>query len=89
MITQETIYTFHDISPTTKTVSISLIIVFKNDGVEVGRNPPHTRAFVPGQIEDVKEYIGVTDSPEITYLNSIWTQAVIDAWNESQNQQLI
>lgn len=84
MITQEQIFTFHDINPNTKTISISLFTIFKNDGVEVGRNPPQTRAFVPGQIEDVKTYIGVTDSPEITYLESIWTQDVIDAWKETQ-----
>ena len=89
MLTKETLCAFHDINPSTKTVSISLISVFKDNGVEIGRNPLHTRAFHPGEIEEVKAYIGVSESPEITYLQTIWTQDVINAWEESKNQQLI
>lgn len=81
MYTEEIISSFHDINATTKTVSITIVTVVKKDGVEIARSNPLTRAFAPGDIELVKEYIGVSESPEITYLESVWTQEAIDAWN--------
>ncbi len=81
MYTEEIISNFHDINPANKTVSITIVTVVKKDGTEIARSNPLTRAFAPGDIEDVKSYIGVTESPEITYLESVWTQEVIDAWN--------
>ena len=80
MLTEETIYSLHDINPQTKTISITLVTIVKRNGIEIARSS-NTRAFQPGDIEEVKSYIGVTDSPEITYLKSMWTQEVIDAWN--------
>jgi hypothetical protein len=79
MLTQESIYSFHDMNPVNKTVSITKVTIVKNDGIEIARSS-NTRAFQPGDIEAVKEYIGVSESPEITYLESIWTQEAIDAW---------
>lgn len=80
MYTEEIFSSFHDINPITKTVSITIYTVVKKDGVEIARSQPNTRAFAPGDIEQVKAYIGVSESPEITYLESIWTQEAIDAW---------
>lgn len=80
MLTEETVYSLHDMNPQTKTVSVTLVTLVKRDGIEIARSST-TRAFEPGDIEAVKEYIGVSESPEITYLESVWTQDVIDAWN--------
>lgn len=79
MLTEESIFSLHDINPQHKTISITVVTIVKRDGIEIARSS-NTRAFQPGDIEAVKEYIGVTESPEITYLQSIWTQEAIDAW---------
>ena len=70
-----------DINPNNKTISIAMDTIIKKDGVIVARSR-NRRAFVPGDIQAVKEYIGVIDSPEITYLNALWTKEVIDAYRE-------
>ncbi len=77
-------FTVNNLNLDTKTLSISRFDVITDDGVVISTGQPHTQAFVPGDIEAVKSYIGLTDSPEITYLQSIWTQEVIDAWNAAQ-----
>lgn len=43
----------------------------------VSRN---TKCFWPPDIEEVKEYLGAQESPEISYLQSKWTQEVIDEY---------
>lgn len=80
MLTEESFYSIHDVNPQNKTISITIHTIVRRDGIEIARSS-NTRAFQPGDIEAVKEYIGVTESPEITYLESIWTQEAIDAWN--------
>lgn len=77
---------FSDINPNNKTVSVAIVTAILKDGVEISRSE-HRRAFGPGQIEDVKDYIGVNSSPEIDYLNAIWTQDVIDAYNASISRE--
>lgn len=80
MLTEEKLLPIFDsIDPNTKTVSILIKTIVKRDGVEISHEN-HRCAFNPGDIEKVKTYIGVTESPEITYLESIWTQEAIDAW---------
>lgn len=64
-----------------KAVSIALDKYIEENGVDhnIGRD---RRAFIPGEIDKVKEYTGLTDdSPEIIYLNSIWTPEVIAEYN--------
>lgn len=73
---------FTDINPITKTISIAKDTIVKKDGIEIARNR-HRRAFAPGDIEKVKEYLGIDTSPEIIYLESIWTQEVIDNYLNS------
>lgn len=88
MLTEETLTPiFTDINPHTKTVSIALDTVIKRDG-EIINTSRHRRAFVPGEIQAVKDYIGVQSSPEIDYLNTIWSQEVIDAYNASLDGQI-
>lgn len=72
MLTEETLLPiFTDIDPNTKSVSVAIDTVVMRDGEELSRNRVR-QAFVPGDIEKVKEFIGATESPEITYLNTIW-----------------
>ena len=70
---------FSDINPNNKTVSVAMVTLILKDGIEVSRSE-HRCAFVPGQIDAVKAYIGADSSPEIDYLKAIWTQEVIDAY---------
>lgn len=65
-----------EMNPENKTLSIRLDTVIKEDGVELSRKS-HRCAFAPGDIAKVREYLGVTTGPEITYLKSIWTKEVI------------
>ncbi len=69
-----------------KTISILRITVITRDSVEVARNK-HRAAFVPGEIAQVKEYMGIETGPEIDYLNAIWTQEVIDNYNAMIEEQ--
>lgn len=84
MLTEEKLQPiFTDINPNTKTISVAMDSVIKKDGVEVSRNR-HRCAFVPGDIEGVKSYTGLSDdSPEIVYLNAIWSADVIAAYQAS------
>ncbi len=85
MITQVQQITIDSIDTTYKTISLKIVTIVLNDNVEIARSEPWRRAFFPGQIEEVKSVTGWTnESPEIIYLNSIWTQEVIDAYNNSQ-----
>ena len=70
---------FTDLNPNTKAVSVAMDTVIERDGVEVSKSRDR-RAFVPGDIEGVKAYSGLDDkSPEIVYLNAIWSAEVIAA----------
>lgn len=82
MITETTQIIIDNINTTNKTISIKKETSIERDGIEIARTEPWRKAFVPGEVEDVKELTGWTDeSPEVVYLNSIWTQEVIDAYN--------
>ena len=45
------------------------------------------RAFVPGQLDAVKQFLGVDESPEIAYLESLWTPDVIAAYQQQLASQ--
>lgn len=77
---------FSDINPNDKTVSVAIVTLILKDGVELSRSE-HRCAFAPGQIDAVKAYIGADSSPEIDYLNAIWTKDVISAYLASINQE--
>jgi len=77
---QETV--IDTINTTNKTISVAKDTIVKKDGVEIARNR-HRQAFIPGDIEAVKDYLGVEESPEIDYLNAIWTEEVIEAYQQS------
>lgn len=73
---------FTDIDPNYKTVSIGVQTQIIKDGIVIASSILRS-CFVPGDIEKVKAFIGLEESPEITYLNTIWDQAAIDAYNQS------
>lgn len=87
MLTKETQLSRFEINQENKTISIRLDTVIKENDVELSRSC-HRTAFVPGQIEDVKAYLGVEDSAEIQYLNSIWTAQVIADYEAMIQAQL-
>lgn len=75
-----------NINVSTKTISIAKDSVVLRDGIEIARDRNRC-AFHPGQIEEVKIYTGWDDStPEVIYLNSVWTQEVIDAYQLLLNE---
>lgn len=75
MIKKETVISKFEMNPETKTVSIRMDTVIKEDGVELSRSH-HRCAYVPGDIDKVIECLGA-DAPEVVYLESIWTEQVI------------
>lgn len=65
-----------------KTISVSIETIFTENGDEARKR--ERRAFVPGQVEDVKTWTGAGNaSPYIVFLNAIWTSAVIAAYQAS------
>lgn len=81
MLEQRIEFLIDNINVTNKTISIAKDTVIYNDNVEIARTR-HRQAFYPGQIEDVKLYMDLDNSaPEIIYLNSVWTQEVVDSYN--------
>ena len=86
MYTEHVEIIIDNINMTSKTISVAKDTIIKKDGVEVGKQR-HRCAFVPGDIEAVKTYIGATDSPEIDYLNAIWTEDVIADYQASLSNE--
>lgn len=81
MLTQQEQIVMENINATTKSLTISKIMVIFNDAVEISRGEPLSCAFIPGQIDAVKAFTRWDDTtPEVIYLNSVWTQDVIDAY---------
>jgi hypothetical protein len=80
-------FTVNNLNISTKTLSISRFDVISEDGLEISVSQPHTQGFAPGDIEVVKDYIGITESPEITYLESVWTPEVIQSWLDAQQTE--
>lgn len=75
-----------NINTTNKTISIAKDKVVLKDDVEIARQR-HRCAFAPGDIEAVKEYLGIEESAEIDYLNAIWTEQVVADYQASLNQE--
>lgn len=73
--TQEII--IDSINTTNKTISIAKDTIVKKDSQPIAKSRDR-RAFVPGDIAAVKDYLGTDSSPEIDYLNAIWTEQAIN-----------
>lgn len=82
MLEERVEYKIDNIDIANKTISIAKDVVIKKDGSEIARNR-HRCSFAPGDIEAVKVYLGVSESPEINYLNAIWTEQVISDYRAS------
>lgn len=59
------------IDPVAKTVMIIISSLILRDDVEIARTS-NSMTFSPGQINEVKLFLGTESSPEIDYLESIW-----------------
>lgn len=87
MLIQQDQIIIDNINATTKSISINKFSVILSDGVKISQTQPLTCAFLPGQIEDVKVFTGWNDeTPEVIYLNSVWTSEVIAAYQNLLNQ---
>ncbi len=64
--------------PNTGSFSIHKDSVVLENGVEFARNRD-SRAFVPGQVDELAEYLGDPNHPLISYCNIIWTPDIIEA----------
>lgn len=84
MLQQQIQYTIDNINLTTKTISIAKDTKILDGSVEIASNRER-KSFVPGQIEDVKSYLGESSGPEIDYLNAVWTTDVISQF-QTNNQ---
>lgn len=69
--------------------------IIKEDGILIASSQLDTRAFVPGEIDKVKNWLAshlglsldeIDQVPEIAYINAIWTQNVIDAYQDLINK---
>lgn len=90
MLTSTETIIIDTINTTTKTISIQKQTVIKNNDVVIATGEPIRRAFVPGEIDEVKVFTGWNDeTPEIIYLNSIWTEEVIDAYRNNLHEDTI
>lgn len=75
---------------TDNTVSIFKDMPFLNP--TTGKNQfvrVDTRAFVPGEIEKVKDYVVDVNLPEYIFIASKWTPEVIDAYHQLIAQEAI
>jgi len=79
MITKEGFTSAFEVNLTDLRLTLKIYYVFKEDGIEINRSNK-TEYFYPADIEKVKFCLGVQSSPEIDYLNSIWTAEVISSY---------
>lgn len=64
--------------PNTSSFSIHKDSLVLEDGVEIARSR-HTCAFLPGQVDELSEYLGDPNHPLVSYCNIIWTPDIIEA----------
>jgi len=87
MLEEQLQISIDNINTATKTISIAKDTVILRDGVEISRDRFRC-AFYPGQVEDVKVFTGWSnETPEVIYLNAIWTPEVIAAYQDLLNNQ--
>lgn len=85
MLTKEIKLSKFEVNPENKTISIRKDEIIKENDVELARKS-HRCAFVPGELDKVKEYMGLEDGPEIAYLESLWTEEAIQAYQDILGQ---
>lgn len=61
------------VDPITCNINITIQTVISDNEREIGRRIDE-KNFQKGQIADVKSFLGVDSSPEITYIESIWSR---------------
>lgn len=85
--TENTIVKKLDVDTENKTISVLLENQVIKDGQVIAKTN-NRRAFVPGQMAELKEYTKLSDvSAEVVYLKKIWTQEVIDSYSQQIAEQ--
>ena len=64
--------------PSTSSFSVHKESIVFEYGKEIARNR-HTKAFTPGMVDELAEYLGDPDHPLVSYCNIIWTPDIIEA----------
>lgn len=66
------------------TISIAFVSIITENEEELTRTALHRKAFVPGQIDEVKEATGLDDNDlNIKYLKELWSDDVIQNYRDS------
>ena len=63
-------------------ISISLDTVIYKDDIEIARSSLNARGFVPGELQDVKDFTGVNEGELINALDALWSADVILKYDE-------
>lgn len=87
-------YILDTINLTTRTCSlVKYEVFFDVNGKEVARSKPHRCAVVPGEVDKVKEFMGIKKEESAPFLenvlNSLWTPEVISAYEAQQEDYRI
>lgn len=78
-----------DVYGTGPCVSVSIDSVILEDGTPITKETVNTKGFIPGEIEEVKTWLmdnlgltldQVNTMPEVSFIQSKWTQQAIDAY---------
>lgn len=83
MITKEIVVSKFEIDTESNIASIRTDTIIKENGVEISRSF-HRCTYVPGDIDIAAKCLGI-DSPEIAYLNLIWTPEAIEYFRLANN----
>lgn len=84
MITTKQDFSFEYFS-NNKSFSIHREILMYEDGKFLGSQRVHSKAFLPGMVDELVEYIADKNHPLVSYCNIIWTPEII-ALQEEINQ---
>ncbi len=87
MITKELQFPF-EYFPNNSSFSVQKEQIVKEDGETIGKKIIDTRAFLPGQIDELAKYLGEPDHPLVSYCNIIWTPDMIATQEEINARNL-
>lgn len=59
------------LDPITKAVAVNEVIHIMDGDTKIADNL-NQQVFAKGQLEELKAFIGVQDSPEIAYITQLW-----------------
>ena len=70
-----------NVSKKNMTVQVRIDCVVYEGGVEVMRKQKSTRSFMPGRYDEISNFVGDIDiAKEVAYLQSVWTDEVVEKY---------